>query len=178
MGILDKNLQERILKFLHHRHDNTLTLKVFDALFPDFLQETTIQKIYQNPQFISQYHIFFQNIEDLIAKKLILKKRDASNYEYRDYYVSIAPKGLNYLEPNQGIQIEEMITVKLDGKTLQTLIDYHLHRSELPEAEKSKIKEVLSKVGDAGLSKLTEKALDMAFSSNPQVLLNFIQNLL
>ena len=168
MPILNQLLQENVLQILAESEQHSLTAS---EIFSTLNTESTYSL---QPE---QYAIFLHNIRDLIQKNLIVNQRELNTFEKYDFLISISPIGLAYLEPNSGIQIDNTITVKLDNQTLQTLVNFHIDRSDVSEAEKSNLKGLFSKIGDATIGKLTEKALDVAFSQNPQVMIQFLQQL-
>ena len=168
MPILSQLLQENILQILAEpTQHNQAASKIFSALNTESTYSFKSE----------QYAIFLHNIRDLIQKNLIVNHRELNTFEKYDFLISISPIGLAYLEPNSGIQIDNTITVKLDNQTLQALVNFHIDRSDVSEAEKSNLKGLFSKIGDATIGKLTEKALDVAFNQNPQVMIQFLQQL-
>ena len=169
MTILNKQQQENILHHLaYHQNKVVSATSIFELLLPTEIASNS-SKLYTD---------FLHNIKHLIQQKFLICKQELSGYGVtNDYFIEISPQGLTYLEPDGGIQIDNAITVKLDNQTLQTLVNFHIDRSNVSEAEKSTLKGLLSKMGDAAIGKFTEKALEVAFSQNPQAMIHLLQQL-
>lgn len=89
--------------------------------------------------------------------------------------VKITAKGIDFLMDDGGLSaILGVVTVKLHSDTIQALLNTKIEQADIPPEEKSKLKVILSKMGDVALAKLTEKAIDAVTS--PQII-NLLQNL-
>lgn len=89
--------------------------------------------------------------------------------------VKITAKGIDFLTDDGGLSaILGVVTVKLHSDTIQALLNTKIDQADIPPEEKSKLKVILSKMGDVALAKFTEKAIDAVTS--PQII-NLLQNL-
>lgn len=89
--------------------------------------------------------------------------------------VKITAKGIDFLTDDGGLSaILGVVTVRLHSDTIQALLGAKINEANIPPEEKSRLKGILSKMGDVALAKFTEKAIDAVTS--PQII-NLLQSL-
>ena len=70
-------------------------------------------------------------------------------------------KAFDFLADDGGLStILGTITLKLHSDTIQELLAAKIEQSNIPAEDKSRLKTMLGKMGDAALAKLAEKAID------------------
>jgi hypothetical protein len=77
------------------------------------------------------------------------------------YECSINNRGIDFLEDDGGLSsILGVVTIKLHADTIKALIQQKIEAADITDSEKSALKSTVSKIGDAALATLTEKAIE------------------
>lgn len=143
---LRRELQKEMLEILFENYPNQILLK--DLRY----------KVSPGESF------FNQNLEYLVEHNLL--KHEYRNhkdgcFETYEHFYKITAKGIDFLAADGGLSaILGVVTVKLHSDTIQALLVSKINQSDIPIEEKNHLKTILGKVGDAALSKLTEKAIE------------------
>lgn len=166
MDWLDRNLQREILKELNNIYPDSKTYEYWiDAAIAQVVgvietvgeAELYIAKRSANLRYLAEHGLVVCNDKDLSAT------------------VKITAKGIDFLADDGGLSaILGVVTVKLHSDTIQALLDAKINEANIPPEEKSRLKSILSKMGDVALAKFTEKAIDAVIS--PQII-NLLQSL-
>ena len=166
MDWLDRNLQREILKELNNIYPDSKTYEYWiDAAIAQVVgvietvgeAELYIAKRSANLRYLAEHGLVVCNDKDLSAT------------------VKITAKGIDFLADDGGLSaILGVVTVRLHSDTIQTLLDAKINEANIPLEEKSRLKSILSKMGDVALAKFIEKAIDAVTS--PQII-NLLQSL-
>ena len=166
MDWLDRNLQREILKELNNIYPDSKTYEYWiDAAIAQSVgvietvgeAELYIAKRSANLRYLAEHGLVVCNDKNLSAT------------------VKITAKGIDFLTDDGGLSaILGVVTVKLHSDTIQALLDAKINEANIPPEEKSRLKGILSKMGDVALAKFTEKAIDAVIS--PQII-NLLQSL-
>lgn len=166
MDWLDRNLQREILKELNNIYPDSKTYEYWiDAAIAQVVgvietvgeAELYIAKRSANLRYLAEHGLVVCNDKDLSAT------------------VKITAKGIDFLTDDGGLSaILGVVTVRLHSDTIQALLDAKINEANIPPEEKSRLKGILSKMGDVALAKFTEKAIDAVTS--PQII-NLLQSL-
>lgn len=166
MDWLDRNLQREILKELNNIYPDSKTYEYWiDAAIAQIVgvietvgeAELYIAKRSANLRYLAEHGLVVCNDKNLSAT------------------VKITAKGIDFLTDDGGLSaILGVVTVKLHSDTIQALLDAKINEANIPPEEKSRLKGILSKMGDVALAKFTEKAIDAVIS--PQII-NLLQSL-
>lgn len=166
MDWLDRNLQREILKELNNIYPDSKTYEYWiDAAIAQVVgvietvgeAELYIAKRSANLRYLAEHGLVVCNDKDLSAT------------------VKITAKGIDFLADDGGLSaILGVVTVRLHSDTIQTLLDAKINEANIPPEEKSRLKSILSKMGDVALAKFIEKAIDAVTS--PQII-NLLQSL-
>ena len=166
MDWLDRNLQREILKELNNIYPDSKTYEYWiDAAIAQIVgiietvgeAELYIAKRSANLRYLAEHGLVVCNDKNLSAT------------------VKITAKGIDFLTDDGGLSaILGVVTVKLHSDTIQALLDAKINEANIPPEEKSRLKGILSKMGDVALAKFTEKAIDAVTS--PQII-NLLQSL-
>lgn len=166
MDWLDRNLQREILKELNNIYPDSKTYEYWiDAAIAQVVgvietvgeAELYIAKRSANLRYLAEHGLVVCNDKNLSAT------------------VKITAKGIDFLTDDGGLSaILGVVTVRLHSDTIQTLLDAKINEANIPPEEKSRLKGILSKMGDVALAKFTEKAIDAVIS--PQII-NLLQSL-
>lgn len=166
MDWLDRNLQREILKELNNIYPDSKTYEYWiDAAIAQIVgvietvgeAELYIAKRSANLRYLAEHGLVVCNDKNLSAT------------------VKITAKGIDFLTDDGGLSaILGVVTVKLHSDTIQALLDAKINEANIPPEEKSRLKGILSKIGDVALAKFTEKAIDAVTS--PQII-NLLQSL-
>lgn len=166
MDWLDRNLQREILKELNNIYPDSKTYEYWiDAAIAQVVgvietvgeAELYIAKRTANLRYLAEHGLVVCNDKDLSAT------------------VKITAKGIDFLADDGGLSaILGVVTVRLHSDTIQTLLDAKINEANIPPEEKSRLKSILSKMGDVALAKFIEKAIDAVTS--PQII-NLLQSL-
>ena len=166
MDWLDRNLQREILKELNTIYPDSKTYEYWiDAAIAQIVgvietvgeAELYIAKRSANLRYLAEHGLVVCNDKNLSAT------------------VKITAKGIDFLTDDGGLSaILGVVTVKLHSDTIQALLDAKINEANIPPEEKSRLKGILSKMGDVALAKFTEKAIDAVIS--PQII-NLLQSL-
>jgi len=143
---MNEKLQKQILSNLKETYKAPVSSQdLFDKICPD-----------SNPDTLD---VIVKNLEYLDESGLISLQK--LNPRIRWYMVKITNRGIDYLEPDGGLSASlGVITVKLHRDTIQQLLVAKIEQSNIPAEDKSRLKTMLGKMGDAALAKLAEKAID------------------
>ena len=166
MDWLDRNLQREILKELNNIYADSKTYEYWiDAAIAQVVgvietvgeAELYIAKRSANLRYLAEHGLVVCNDKNLSAT------------------VKITAKGIDFLTDDGGLSaILGVVTVRLHSDTIQALLDAKINEANIPPEEKSRLKGILSKMGDVALAKFTEKAIDAVTS--PQII-NLLQSL-
>ena len=166
MDWLDRNLQHEILKELNNIYPDSKTYEYWiDAAIAQVVgvietvgeAELYIAKLSANLRYLAEHGLVVCNDKNLSAT------------------VKITAKGIDFLTDDGGLSaILGVVTVRLHSDTIQALLDAKINEANIPPEEKSRLKGILSKMGDVALAKCTEKAIDAVTS--PQII-NLLQSL-
>ena len=166
MDWLDRNLQREILKELNNIYPDSKTYEYWiDAAIAQIVgvietvgeAELYIAKRSANLRYLAEHGLVVCNDKNLSAT------------------VKITAKGIDFLTDDGGLSaILGVVTVKLHSDTIQALLDAKINEANIPPEEKSRLKGILSKMGDVALAKFTEKAIAAVIS--PPIL-NLLQSL-
>lgn len=166
MDWLDRNLQREILKELNNIYPDSKTYEYWiDAAIAQVVgvietvgeAELYIAKRSANLRYLAEHGLVVCNDKNLSAT------------------VKITAKGIDFLTDDGGLSaILGVVTVRLHSDTIQTLLDAKINEANIPPEEKSRLKGILSKMGDVALAKFIEKAIDAVTS--PQII-NLLQSL-
>lgn len=166
MDWLDRNLQHEILKELNNIYPDSKTYEYWiDAAIAQVVgaietvgeAELYIAKRSANLRYLAEHGLVVCNDNNLSAT------------------VKITAKGIDFLTDDGGLSaILGVVTVRLHSDTIQALLNAKINEANIPPEEKSRLKGILSKMGDVALAKFTEKAIDAVTS--PQII-NLLQSL-
>ena len=166
MDWLDRDLQREILKELNNIYPDSKTYEYWiDAAIAQVVgvietvgeAELYIAKRSANLRYLAEHGLVVCNDKNLSAT------------------VKITAKGIDFLTDDGGLSaILGVVTVRLHSDTIQTLLDAKINEANIPPEEKSRLKSILSKMGDVALAKFIEKAIDAVTS--PQII-NLLQSL-
>lgn len=166
MDWLDRNLQHEILKELNNIYPDSKTYEYWiDAAIAQVAgvietvgeAELYIAKRSANLRYLAEHGLVVCNDKNLSAT------------------VKITAKGIDFLTDDGGLSaILGVVTVRLHSDTIQALLGAKINEANIPPEEKSRLKGILSKMGDVALAKFTEKAIDAVTS--PQII-NLLQSL-
>ncbi len=166
MDWLDRNLQHEFLSELYKVYPDSIT---YDYYINAAIAQTSgvieteedasfVLKQSANLQYLAEHGLVVFDNETLITAT-----------------VKITAKGIDFLMDDGGLSaILGVVTVKLHSDTIQALLNTKIDQADIPLEEKSKLKVILSKMGDVALAKFTEKAIDAVTS--PQII-NLLQSL-
>ena len=166
MDWLDRNLQHEFLSELYKVYQDSIT---YDYYINAAIAQTSgvieaeedasfVLKQSANLQYLAEHGLVVFDNETLITAT-----------------VKITAKGIDFLMDDGGLSaILGVVTVKLHSDTIQALLNTKIDQADIHPEEKSKLKVILSKMGDVALAKLTEKAIDAVTS--PQII-NLLQSL-
>ena len=166
MDWLDRNLQHEFLSELYKVYPDSIT---YDYYINAAIAQTSgvieaeedasfVLKQSANLQYLAEHGLVVFDHETLITAT-----------------VKITAKGIDFLMDDGGLSaILGVVTVKLHSDTIQALFNTKIDQADIPPEEKSKLKVILSKMGDVALTKFTEKAIDAVTS--PQII-NLLQSL-
>jgi len=166
MDWLDRNLQHEFLSELYKVYPDSIT---YDYYINAAIAQTSgvieaeedasfVLKQSANLQYLAEHGLVVFDNETLITAT-----------------VKITAKGIDFLMDDGGLSaILGVVTVKLHSDTIQALLDAKINEANIPPEEKSRLKGILSKMGDVALAKFTEKAIDAVTS--PQII-NLLQSL-
>ena len=166
MDWLDRNLQHEFLSELYKVYPDSIT---YDYYINAAIAQTSgvieaeedasfVLKQSANLQYLAEHGLVVFDHETLITAT-----------------VKITAKGIDFLMDDGGFSaILGVVTVKLHSDTIQALLDAKINEANIPPEEKSRLKGILSKMGDVALAKFTEKAIDAVTS--PQII-NLLQSL-
>lgn len=166
MDWLDRNLQREFLSELYKVYPDSI---IYDYYINAAIAQTSgvieaeedalfVLKQSANLQYLAEHGLVVFDNETLITAT-----------------VKITAKGIDFLMDDGGLSaILGVVTVKLHSDTIQALLNTKIDQADIPPEEKSKLKVILSKMGDVALAKLTEKAIDAVTS--PQII-NLLQSL-
>lgn len=165
MDWLDRNLQHEFLSGLYKVYPDSITYDYY--INAAIAQTSGVIEAEEDALFVLKQSA---NLQYLAEHGLVVfddKTRITST-------VKITAKGIDFLMDDGGLSaILGVVTVKLHSDTIQALLN-KIDQADIPPEEKSKLKVILSKMGDVALAKLTEKAIDAVTS--PQII-NLLQNL-
>lgn len=166
MDWLDRNLQHEFLSELYKVYPDSITYDYY--INAAIAQTSGVIEAEEDALFVLKQSA---NLQYLAEHGLVVfddKTRITST-------VKITAKGIDFLMDDGGLSaILGVVTVKLHSDTIQSLLNTKIDQADIPPEEKSKLKVILSKMGDVALAKLTEKAIDAVTS--PQII-NLLQNL-
>lgn len=87
------------------------------------------------------------------------------------HFATITARGLDFLQDDGGLSaILNTLTVRLDAEQLRLLIEQKVDESDMPPAEKSKLKKWLREAGGAGLKEATTRLVNAALDHAPDAL--------
>ena len=166
---LDRDLQRNILNYLKPMYPEKVnSKKIAKALFPDysFTFQTArgvalAEALGETPQAEDlQFSQVEQNIYYLEQSGLVnLDIRRTNAYIQLD--CSINNRGIDFIEDDGGLSaILGVVTIKLHADTIKALIQQKIEAADITDSEKSALKSTVSKIGDAALAVLTEKAIE------------------
>ena len=166
---LDRNLQLDILKYLQPLYPNEVSSKNIAAkLFPEhsFTFEPHVNEGMADAMGIElkpeddKYTQIQKNIHYLYDSCLINLKIQKT-MSFIKYECSINNRGIDFLEDDGGLSsILGVVTIKLHADTIKALIQQKIEAADITDSEKSALKSTVSKIGDAALATLTEKAIE------------------
>ena len=166
MDWLDRNLQHEFLSELYKVYPDNITYEYY--INAAIAQTTGVIEAEEDALFVLKQSA---NLQYLAEHGLVVfddKTRITAT-------VKITAKGIDFLMDDGGLSaILGVVTVKLHSDTIQALLNTKIDQADIPPEEKSKLKVILSKMGDVALAKLTEKAIDAVTS--PQII-NLLQSL-
>lgn len=166
MDWLDRNLQHEFLSELYKVYPDSITYDYY--INAAIAQTSGVIEAEEDALFVLKQSA---NLQYLAEHGLVVfddKTRITST-------VKITAKGIDFLMDDGGLSaILGVVTVKLHSDTIQSLLNTKIDQADIPPEEKSKLKVILSKMGDVALAKLTEKVIDAVTS--PQII-NLLQNL-
>lgn len=166
---LDRELQRNILNYLKPHYPEEVSSKIIaKALFPDYSfsfqpyrDAALAEALGETPQTEDRkFAQIEQNIYYLEQSGLINLDIQRTN-AYIKLDCSINNRGIDFIEDDGGLSaILGVVTIKLHADTIKALIQQKIDNSDVSESEKSALKTALSKIGDAALATLTEKAIE------------------
>ena len=167
MDWVDRNLQREILKELNNIYPDSKTYEYWiDAAIAQVVG--VIETVGEAELYIAKRSANLQYLAEHGLVVFVDKTRITST-------VKITAKGIDFLMDDGGLSaILGVVTVKLHSDTIQALLNTKIDQANIPPEEKSRLKGILSKMGDVALAKFTEKAIDAVTS--PQII-NLLQSL-
>jgi hypothetical protein len=193
MNWLNRGIQEKVLRVLSDNYPDCLkATEIYNSLFPGshlpVHSDVTIDKKTWEPSLIcgidkyipytatlqsDEFQYFLKNIYYLEESGLI--EITSIDSLHKNFDCKINHKGIDSLTDDGGLSsILGVVTVKLHSDTIQALLDAKINEANISSEEKSRLKGILSKMGDVALAKFTEKAIDAVTS--PQII-NLLQSL-
>lgn len=83
----------------------------------------------------------------------------------------ITARGLDYLEDDGGLTAAlGVVTVRFSGEAIQALLRRHVDEAALPPDEKSRLRKLIDKATEKGVSKLLDALIDQGMKSGPTVI--------
>lgn len=166
---IDRDLQRNILNYLKPLYPGEVSSKkIAKALFPDYSftfqpyrDVALAEALGETPQAEDRkFTQIEQNIYYLEQSGLIdLDIQRTTAYIKLD--CSINNRGIDFIEDDGGLSaILGVVTIKLHADTIKELIQQKIEAADITDSEKSTLKSALSKIGDAALATLTEKAIE------------------
>ena len=166
MDWLDRNLQREFLSELYKVYPDSITYDYY--INAAIAQTTGVIEAEEDALFVLKQSA---NLQYLAEHGLVV----FGDKTFITATVKITAKGIDFLMDDGGLSaILGVVTVKLHSDTIQALLNTKIDQADIPPEEKSKLKVILSKMGDVALAKLTEKAIDAVTS--PQII-NLLQSL-
>ena len=166
MDWLDRNLQREFLSELYKVYPDNITYDYY--INAAIAQTTGVIEAEEDALFVLKQSA---NLQYLAEHGLVV----FGDKTFITATVKITAKGIDFLMDDGGLSaILGVVTVKLHSDTIQALLNTKIDQADIPPEEKSKLKVILSKMGDVALAKLTEKAIDAVTS--PQII-NLLQSL-
>lgn len=166
MDWLDRNLQHKFLSELYKVYPDSITYEYY--INAAIAQTTGVIEAEEDALFVLKQSA---NLQYLAEHGLVV----FGDKTFITATVKITAKGIDFLMDDGGLSaILGVVTVKLHSDTIQALLNTKIDQADIPPEEKSKLKVILSKMGDVALAKLTEKAIDAVTS--PQII-NLLQSL-
>ena len=166
MDWLDRNLQHKFLSELYKVYPDSITYDYY--INAAIAQTTGVIEAEEDALFVLKQSA---NLQYLAEHGLVV----FGDKTFITAIVKITAKGIDFLMDDGGLSaILGVVTVKLHSDTIQALLNTKIDQADIPPEEKSKLKVILSKMGDVALAKLTEKAIDAVTS--PQII-NLLQSL-
>lgn len=166
MDWLDRNLQHEFLSELYKVYPDSITYEYY--INAAIAQTTGVIEAEEDALFVLKQSA---NLQYLAEHGLVV----FDDKTFISAIVKITAKGIDFLMDDGGLSaILGVVTVKLHSDTIQALLNTKIDQADIPPEEKSKLKVILSKMGDVALAKLTEKAIDAVTS--PQII-NLLQSL-
>ena len=166
MDWLDRNLQREFLSELYKVYPDSITYDYY--INAAIAQTTGVIEAEEDALFALKQSA---NLQYLAEHGLVV----FGDKTFITATVKITAKGIDFLMDDGGLSaILGVVTVKLHSDTIQALLNTKIDQADIPPEEKSKLKVILSKMGDVALAKLTEKAIDAVTS--PQII-NLLQSL-
>ena len=166
MNWLDRNLQREFLSELYKVYPDSITYDYY--INAAIAQTTGVIEAEEDALFALKQSA---NLQYLAEHGLVV----FGDKTFITATVKITAKGIDFLMDDGGLSaILGVVTVKLHSDTIQALLNTKIDQADIPPEEKSKLKVILSKMGDVALAKLTEKAIDAVTS--PQII-NLLQSL-
>lgn len=166
---IDRDLQRNILNYLKPLYPGEVSSKkIAKALFPNYSftfqpyrDIALAEALGEMPQAEDRkFTQIEQNIYYLEQSGLIDLDIQRTN-AYINLDCSINNRGIDFIEDDGGLTaILGVVTVKLHADTVKLLMMQKIDASDIPDSEKSTLKEMVSKVGDAALATITEKAIE------------------
>ena len=166
MDWLDRNLQHEFLSELYKVYPDSITYDYY--INAAIAQTSGVIEAEEDASFVLKQSANLQYLAEHGLVVFVDKTRITAT-------VKITAKGIDFLMDDGGLSaILGVVTVKLHSDTIQALLNTKIDQADIPPEEKSKLKVILSKMGDVALAKLTEKAIDAVTS--PQII-NLLQSL-
>ena len=166
MDWLDRNLQHKFLSELYKVYPDSITYDYY--INAAIAQTTGVIEAEEDALFVLKQSA---NLQYLAEHGLVV----FGDKTFITAIVKITAKGIDFLMDDGGLSaILGVVTVKLHSDTIQALLDAKINEANIPPEEKSRLKGILSKMGDVALAKFTEKAIDAVIS--PQII-NLLQSL-
>mgnify|MGYP001737054235 FL=1 len=166
MDWLDRNLQHEFLSELYKVYPDSITYDYY--INAAIAQTSGVIEAEEDASFVLKQSANLQ----YLAEHGLVVFNDKTRINAT---VKITAKGIDFLMDDGGLSaILGVVTVKLHSDTIQALLNTKIDQADIPPEEKSKLKVILSKMGDVALAKLTEKAIDAVTS--PQII-NLLQSL-
>lgn len=168
MDWLDRTLQRKFLSDLYKVYPYSIT---YDYYINAAIAQTQTSGVIEAEKDVLFVLKQSANLQYLAEHGLVVLDNETSI----SATVKITAKGIDFLADDGGLSsILGVVTVKLHSDTIQALLDAKINEANIPPEEKSRLKGILSKMGDVALAKFTEKAIDAVTS--PQII-NLLQSL-